>query len=332
MISSYFGVYARVFSPVCIYSLLICIHYQLYITNNTSCRATQETFGKLANDVATAVATELKTFSAQVPVSQIATKQEFTNTPDLSILPTTSFNQFKDSGTPGQIFTPPLLPQLDSKDYEDIFHWGPEKYLASRKPGDRGGKKSLAGTKDPSILSSFMEQSDGTQVSDKDKQAVRRTARAFFEALLKNNRAPTTWGNAPINIQHQLINVLETEYPFLRFCDQHWKSLQVATNSYSQWYITAISRKTGIEAREAVKGATKKSAKVEVIDVDPDDVINIDTDENESVKVSKCPRDVEVAVPESSKRSRIEDPHTASASRPRPRPTNVNPQGQKVRK
>ena len=98
-------------------------------TNNIS-RVTQETLGKLVNDITTAVAAELKTFSTQVSVSQTVTKQEFVDAPDFSTTPSTSFGQSKTSMP---IFTPPLLPQLDRKDYMDVVHWGLEEYNAAWK-------------------------------------------------------------------------------------------------------------------------------------------------------------------------------------------------------
>lgn len=180
----------------------------LHCTNATKniSRTTQETLGKLINNIATAVATELKMLSVQVPVSQPPTKQEVLNAPGFSTTLTMS----------GPISAPPLLPQLNREDYENIKHWGPNEYKFFQKGNNNQNcEKPLAGTKG-SVLSSFMEQADETQVKKEDKSATQKTARAFFEALFKTNCAPISWGNARIDIQHQLINILKTEYPWLR--------------------------------------------------------------------------------------------------------------------
>jgi transcription termination factor Rho len=149
-----------------------------------------------------------------------------------------------------------------------VRHWDPEEYLGCRKGGKRGGEDLVATDKPTSsILSSFMEGEDGSQVSDKTKMAAWRSAKGFFEQLLKDNSAPAAWGSAPLSIQHELINILETGFPFLRFCEGHWKANQVATNSYSQWYQHAINHKAAVKAKKLRK-ATEDDDQAQVIDID----------------------------------------------------------------
>ena len=119
-----------------------------------------------------------------------------------------------------------------------------------------------------SILSSYMEDENGVDLPESTKEAVREEARNFFQLLLENNRAPAVWGDAAINIKNEYLYCMETQYPFLRFCQDHWKAKQVATNSYSQWQSNAAKR-----MRVAI---TKKKALTEVIDVNPAEDDNLD--------------------------------------------------------
>ena len=157
-----------------------------------------------------------------------------------------------------------------------------------------------------------MEDENGEEVPESTKEAVRMTARAFFELLLENDRAPTVWGSAPVDIRNEYLCVMETNYPFLRYCQDHWKALKVATNSYSQWLSNSTSRTA------ATKG--KRRARSEVIDVD--------ADEDDSGEASNRPKDTEEDAPGTSKRPRVGGDRSAPPSRPPP--TKVSAQRRKV--
>ena len=149
-----------------------------------------------------------------------------------------------------------------------------------------------------SVLSSYMVGEDGAPVSRSTMDAVRQEARLYYFLLLGNGKAPHVWGEAPIDIRNELLYRLETAFPFLRYCENHWKAKKVATNSYSQW-------------------KNYRTKKMEVIDVD--------TDDEETLK---RPRGIEGDVAGPSKRARIEK--TARTSSSGPRPTKTNKQRKKV--
>lgn len=167
-----------------------------------------------------------------------------------------------------------------------------------------------------------MEDKDGNQVSDKKKDAVRAMARAFYEGLLKNNTAPTAWGNATVSIRHQFINLLETEFFFLRLCDGHWKANQVATNGYSQWYTGAVGRKAALEAKRASKGRAEQIIDVELTDSE--------SDGKSDERASDQSRGEGDNAPVPPKQPRVEDSRPTSISRPRP--NRISPRGKNVRK
>lgn len=213
----------------------------------------------------------------------------------------------------GVVSIPPLLPELNQEDYINIKNWYPTEYSQGRK----GRKK---GDKDPSAqahLSSFMEDEDGNPIPDLTRDAARETARGFFAELLSRNSAPASWGGISISLNHSLINLLETQYPFLRLCSNHWKAKQLATNSYSQWYKRNVIKKAAIQTKEEIgkgkgKGKeTEESSDAEVIDLD-------ENEQNTGNARSKRPMDINDSAPGPSKRPRIEDPRTTSTSLPRP--------------
>ena len=266
---------------------------------------------KLVNNFAT-VSSGFQTFSTQISTFLATPKQAFSDVPDDPIV----------SVTPSDpIFVAPLLPQLDKANYPNIRQWTADEYHSYRKGVKRGGEDVLT-DRPTSVLSSYMEDETGNQVSDKTKKATRATAKGFFEQLLRDNSAPAAWGSAPLSIRNKLINILESEFPFLRFCEGHWKANQVATNSYSQWYQHAVDRKAGVEAKKAKKKADAGAAEDEVIDVD--------TDEKNAGEPSKRPREEGDNIPGPSKRPRVEVFRPTPT--PRSLPTGTNLQGQKVRK
>jgi hypothetical protein len=271
----------------------------------------------LASNVA-AVSSELKTFSTQVSSTTATPKLMLSDPLEDSIAPMMPLDRPRDSGP---IAIPALLPQLDREDYKNTEKWESTGYKGQRKVKKQGGEGLPMDKNAPSVLSSFMEDENGNPIPKDTQMAVRSTAHAFYLVLLENGRAPATWGAAPLGIRNQLINILETQFPFLRFCKDHWKAIQVGSNTYSQWHKKAVRCDAASKAKKASRKAKGEAAEVEVIsDVET-------TGDNE--KGSKRPGDDLDDVPGPSKRRHIEDPQPTSTSRPLP--TRITPQGQKVR-
>lgn len=169
-------------------------------------------------------------------------------------------------GRPENTRQPP--PQLERAMFPSVKMWFSDDYKGRRKtvkgPEDKLEDDSN-GTSKPSVLSSYMEDESGKVVHETSRAAVRAHAKAFFCSLLKNGRAPAKWGDASLDVVNELVYELETNFPWLRLCEGHWKAKQVATNSYSQWLPVALNR---LKNDTAKAGKGSQSPDVEVIDVD----------------------------------------------------------------
>ncbi|KAF9780409.1 hypothetical protein BJ322DRAFT_1023692 [Thelephora terrestris] len=212
-----------------------------------------------------------------------------------------------------------LLPQLDRALYPSVRLWDQDQYQGNCKGGRRGGEDDHEEKPRGSILSSYMEDENGEDVPESTRKAVCKMARGLFQLLLTHKKAPTTWGSVPLDTQTELIFRLETQYPFLRLCANHWKADMVATNSYSQWYLRAVGRDAANNARKTTQIAIKVESNIEVIDIDDDDT----GDENGSSKRPQAKDNNTRA----SKHPRVKK--TKSPPRTRPRPTKVTAEGRK---
>jgi hypothetical protein len=171
-----------------------------------------------------------------------------------------------------------LLPQLDRVLYPSVRLWDQDQCQGNRKGRRRGGEDDHEEKPRGSVLSSYMEDENGEDVPEATRKAIRKMARGLFELLLMHKKAPATWGSVPLDTQTELIFRLETQYPFLQLCANHWKADMVATNSYSQWYSRAVGRDATNDARKTTQIAIKVESDIKVIDIDADDT----GDENRS--------------------------------------------------
>ena len=156
------------------------------------------------------------------------------------------------------------LPQLDQAEYPKVRQWAPDKYNGCRKAGKAGQGEGPEGGQKMLVLSSYMEDENGRLVLPATRDAVRSMARSFFWQLMRNNLAPPKWGDVSLDISNEMIFQLESGFPWLWFCEDHWKAKRVATNSYSQWYPGAL-----IHFKE--EQAKAQQGIINVIDIDDDE-------------------------------------------------------------
>ena len=177
------------------------------------------------------------------------------------------------------IFEKAPPPPLKRADYPDVRFWFPDDYHNLRKSGKANEGESLEDGSKSSVLSRYMEDERGEMVPEATKKAARAHAKGTFLQLPPAKRAPAKWGDAPQDVSNELIHSLETAFPWLRFCKDHWKAKQVATNSYSQWLPGALDRlrtktRTGplsldeIIDVDAVEPRRKRPLKRRVVDND----------------------------------------------------------------
>ena len=216
------------------------------------------------------ISSGVKNISPQMETLITDSKTAFSGSSTSFTIPSAPFNASNTSNAPSSssspfFFTQLPLPQLSQEDFLNIRYWAAENYICRRKIGKNSDEDDLEG----SILSSYMEDENGNPIQEQKRAAAHSTAKKFFSLLLEQGQAPTTWRAASIDIDNELIHMLESDYPFLRLCDNHWKARQVATNSYSQWYPKASKRRATALAKRAAEA--KQAAGTEVIDIDDDD-------------------------------------------------------------
>lgn len=259
------------------------------------------------------IANNTNSFSPQAVKSTMDVK------PDISSLyvdPTTHYTHpgvpstSNTFGSPSStaIFTQLPLPQLRREDTPNVHHWFEQSYSVTRKRGKNGEANPEETKFAGSILSCYLEDENGDEIPKAKRNEARSVAKGFFNYLLREGKAPPAWGKAGIDIQNEYLHLMEGRFPFLRLCDNHWKAMRIATNSYSQWYgKTTIGRPVAW---------VNKAATGEIIDVDADDGMD---------KPSKRPRAKDDDV-RRSKRPCAE----ATESTPPPRPTKITRQRQRV--
>ena len=274
----------------------------------------------MADNVAN-VSTGFRNLSSQVETSLNVLKIEKSNAPSIPTAPSFPSNVPNPCAPPaipppGHFFTNKPLPQLPYDVEGNTNHWFQKVYNSKRRPGREGGADDLGPGQKEKILLCYMEDENGKEVPASTKDSVRRTARGFFELLLENGRAPSQWGNAPLDVQNEYLHIMESAHPFLCLCQDHWKATKVATNSYSQWLYNALRRTKNVVA--------KVTPNDEAIDIDS----NEDSDEDSDGKALTRIRDEEEADPRPSKRPRVQENQPTPA--PRPRSKKINPQRPKV--
>ena len=168
--------------------------------------------------------------------------------------------------------------------YKNVKFWFEDVYNALCKSGKKGDRPDPKEGKKSSVLSCFMEDKNGELIPKATRDAACKAARRFFISLLLQKQAPLTWGKAPDDVTNELLYTLESRYPWLHLCDNHWKAKKIITNSYSQWISHA------------------QDEKGEIIDVDADNNNNTDKSfkqpwaKDDDTRRSKCPH-VEGAQP-----------------------------------
>lgn len=266
-----------------------------------------------------------KNLSTQMELSLTDFKPSSSAVPTMSVpsnTPPDIHNPPSTSGLSSSVFLFTRLPlaQLVREEYPNVNHWDSDDYNNCRKVGKKTKEEDLEEKKPKtSILSSYMEDEDGNEVPKKTMDAVRNMAKGFFSLILEKGRAPAKWGDASIDIENELIHMLESSFPFLRLCENHWKVKQVAKNSYSQWYPKALKRQVAAAlAKKAADTASTSTTKAA-------EAIDVDADEDSQEESLKRPR------AEDDETRRSKHPRTKeSQSAPRPHPTKVTKQRQRV--
>ena len=173
------------------------------------------------------------------------------------------------------VLTGKPLPQLDHTEFPGVKLWLSGDYNEHRKTSKGSDKDALMENgRKVSVLSCFMEDENGDPVDFGTMDRVCKMTKEYFWLLMRNEMAPAKWGDASSDIADELVFQLETNFPWFRFCEGHWKSKQVATNSYPQWYPEALIRWKKEKEEKlkamALQGTASQPPDAEVIDIDAD--------------------------------------------------------------
>jgi hypothetical protein len=157
---------------------------------------------------------------------------------------------------------PPPSP-LERSMYPKVQFWTKQDwrdYEGSRKDssdsvatsGMQGGTRAALGE---NVRVRYVEHADGKMVSGGLAIEIRDHARMIWRGFWLRGIAPKTWGVATQEVQDAYVRSMEERFVVLRYCDNHWKALAIATANYSQWY------KYHKAKMEAEAGANRKRIK-----------------------------------------------------------------------
>jgi len=86
------------------------------------------------------------------------------------------------------------------------------------------------------ISMQFIKEADRQPISSMQAEDIQAFARTIWTDLYARGLAPKTWGNASRKVHDKYEREMETWWPVLRYCSNHWKTHHIATKNYSQWY------------------------------------------------------------------------------------------------
>jgi hypothetical protein len=129
----------------------------------------------------------------------------------------------------------PLVKYWERKVWKSVIDTRKDTSEVQTKGGSRGGTRSSKGE---NVMMSYIEDSNGNPVDGNTASGIREFARTIWRSLYDRGIAPETWGQATKDVRDEYCREMESEYPVLRFCSNHWKANALATAVYSQWYRT----------------------------------------------------------------------------------------------
>ncbi|KAJ7257660.1 hypothetical protein C8J57DRAFT_1647316 [Mycena rebaudengoi] len=185
-------------------------------------------------------------------------------------------------------FSLPIGPTalLERNDHPKVRFWtrddfnkvgGKKKTTSINSERPRRGNTRM--TQDINVMFTFLEQADGTILSGKEAQAVRRHATTALLEIHTNypDLVPATWGVAPLSIVNYVRSELYAAYPCLRLCVGHWKCDLLLTTIYTNWYKsrkkTSTPRSDGCQCPCSCAAAKVED---EISDPEQDDDVAVD--------------------------------------------------------
>jgi hypothetical protein len=155
--------------------------------------------------------------------------------------------------------------EADIPKYRQIRYWRETDYTAIPKDDvtspdnttSHGKHKHDANTNN---MGQFVEDLNGKLVCGDDFGKLRDKCREIFCDLHEVGLAAKTWKRIGLMGKNYFIYHMESAFPCLRLCINHWKALRIGQDIYSQWYTYWILE-DGMNTNPATAVPPKKKAK-----------------------------------------------------------------------
>ncbi|KIK84607.1 hypothetical protein PAXRUDRAFT_152882 [Paxillus rubicundulus Ve08.2h10] len=116
--------------------------------------------------------------------------------------------------------------------FPHIVYWTKADYL---KDSQIGRKYLKTKCNDSSGSVGFLEDENGKIISREDQQCIRDYQCSLCYTLLKFGLVPVTWLQCTQVAQEFFFHSMQTKFPVLRYCADHWKADTFMWLYYSQW-------------------------------------------------------------------------------------------------
>jgi hypothetical protein len=154
-------------------------------------------------------------------------------------------------------------PALSRDKFPRLKFWTKEEWRASETT--RKDSTEIDDTDNaPSVSTTYLEMEDGTPAPRTMAARIRKTARSIWISLFEHGKAPSKWGRASREVEDEYVNEMEKRWPILRFCEDHWKSNQIATLNYPQWYSHYSSRAAQVKSEDQIDFDQRKHKKAKI--------------------------------------------------------------------
>jgi hypothetical protein len=130
-----------------------------------------------------------------------------------------------------------------------------------------------------STLSCYMEDEYGQAIPESQRKAARHTAKLFWNGLLKRKtesgaplKLPSSGQKVDLDIREEFVFLMEDTYPWLRYCENHWKTDKLWSNHYPNWYKTVTGEVIDVDMDDdGAQEPPKRTLKRRVVHSDAND-------------------------------------------------------------
>ncbi|KAH9925073.1 hypothetical protein B0H21DRAFT_824465 [Amylocystis lapponica] len=131
----------------------------------------------------------------------------------------------------------------------------------------------------------YLEDDQGCTVSRARIDRMRDHARAIWNLFAENNRAPSTWSQAPLDVRNEFRTEMVSRFPELRLCEDDWKTDYLAMKNYPHWHKRRYPKTPVIKDEHQVHGRASR-AKRTATSLSPADLEDLAEPTAKKVKVA----------------------------------------------